>query len=272
MEQLNLSSNFVDVDGIKIHYSQFGSGPYLVWLHGGGPGANGVSNYSKNFPRFENFTNIIFDLPRYGQSDKPVINGSFFQALGEYIYKALKALNVQKASFVGNSLGGATAIKVAQLDESIVDKLILMAPGGLPGKDSTLSPALLLMLKSLGGDPSQENVYGFLKQIAYDQSLLTEELLHARYSEAQNSEVIATAKQSNFLPENLLPVLENIKVPTLLIWGKQDAVLPIEGGYNAVDRLENCEFRVISKCGHWVQFEYPEWFNQAVHQFLITNR
>lgn len=49
MEQLNLSSNFVNVDDVKIHYSQFGSGPYLVWLHGGGPGANGLSNYSKIF-------------------------------------------------------------------------------------------------------------------------------------------------------------------------------------------------------------------------------
>lgn len=272
MEQLNLSSNFVNVDDVKIHYSQFGSGPYLVWLHGGGPGANGLSNYSKNFPYFENFTNIIFDLPRYGQSDKPIINGSFFQALGEYIYKALKVLNIEKASFVGNSLGGATAIKIAQLDGSIVEKLILMAPGGLPGKDSELSPALLLMLKALGGDPSQDNVYGFLKQIAYDQSLLTEELLQARYAEAQNPEVISTAQQSNFLPENLLPVLENIKSPTLLIWGKEDAVLPIQGGYNAVEKLENCELRAISKCGHWVQFEYPEWFNHAVQQFLSNNR
>lgn len=272
MEQLNLSSNFIQVDGVNIHYSQCGSGPYLVWLHGGGPGANGLSNYAKNFPHFENFTNIIFDLPRYGLSDKPIINGSFFQVLGEYIYKALKALGIQKASFVGNSLGGATAIKVAQLEESIVDKLILMAPGGLPGNDSSLSPALLLMLKALGGDPSKDNVYGFLKQIAYDQSLLTEELLYARYTDAQDCEVIATAKQSSFLPENLLPILENIKVPTLLIWGKQDAVLPIEGGYNAVEKLENCELRVISKCGHWVQFEYPEWFNQAVSQFLTTDR
>ena len=272
MEQLNLLSGFIDVDGVKIHYSQFGQGPYLVWLHGGGPGANGLSNYSKNFPYFKNFTNIIFDLPRYGLSDKPVINGSFFQALGEYIYKALKALKINKASFVGNSLGGATAIKVAQLDQSIVEKLILMAPGGLPGKDTALSPALMLMLKALGGDPSQENVYGFLKQIAYDSSLLTEDLLQARFQEAQNPQVISTAKQSNFLPENLLPILENIKIPTLLIWGKQDAVLPVEGGYNAIEKLENCELRVVSKCGHWVQFEYPDWFNQAVHQFLSTNR
>lgn len=173
---------------------------------------------------------------------------------------------------MGNSLGGATAIKIAQLDGSIVEKLILMAPGGLPGKDSELSPALLLMLKALGGDPSQDNVYGFLKQIAYDQSLLTEELLQARYAEAQNPEVISTAQQSNFLPENLLPILEKIKSPTLLIWGKEDAVLPIQGGYNAVEKLENCELRAISKCGHWVQFEYPEWFNHAVQQFLSNNR
>ena len=268
MKQSKLNSNFVQVDDVQIHYSTFGTGPYLVWLHGGGPGANGLSNYSKNFPYFENFTNIIFDLPRYGLSDKPVINGSFFQALGEYIYKALKQLNIHKASFIGNSLGGATAIKIAEQDQSLVDKLILMAPGGLMKKGGALSPALLLMLKALGGDPSQENVYGFLKQIAYDQSLLTEQLLQERYLEAQNPEVIATAQQSNFLPENLLPVLEHIKAPVLLVWGKEDVVLPVQGGYSAVERLDNCELRVISKCGHWVQFEYQEWFNHAVMQFL----
>ena len=272
MKELKLSSNIIEVDGTKIHYSTYGSGPYLVWLHGGGPGANGLSNYSKNFPFFENFTNIIFDLPRYGLSDKPVINGSFFQILGDFIYKALKNLGIEKASFVGNSLGGATAIKVAQIDESIIDKLILMAPGGLQDKDTPLSAPLLLMLKALGGDPSEENVYGFLKQIAYDQSLLTDELLQDRLKEAQNQKVIESARQSSFMPENLLPILENIKAPTLIIWGKQDAVLPVQGGYSAVEKPENCERRVVSKCGHWVQFEYPQWFNQAVMQFLTESR
>lgn len=261
-------SAFVEANGLRIHYNEWGEGPVLVWLHGGGPGANGLSNYARNVPYFPDYRNIVFDLPRYGRSDKPVINGSFFTFLGETIATALDGLGIAKASFVGNSLGGATAVRVATLRPDLVQRLILMAPGGMAAPGEGPTEPLKLMLKALGGDPSRENVIGFLKTIVYNPDLLSEELLEERFQAAQNPEAIATAKDSRFGPDLLVPELSAISAPTLLIWGREDAILPVAGGYRAVEALPHAELRVISQCGHWVQYEYPEWFNLAVRCFL----
>ena len=261
-------SGFVEANGLRMHYNEWGQGPVLVWLHGGGPGANGLSNYSLNVPHFPDYRNIIFDLPRYGQSSKPVIDGSFFTFLGQSIAGALDGLGISKASFVGNSLGGATAVRVAIQRPDLVERLILMAPGDMAAPGEGPSEPLKLMLKALGGDPSRENVVGFLRSIVYDRSLLTESLLEERYLAAQHPEVIATAKDSRFGPDLLVPELPKINAPALLIWGREDAILPVAGGYRAVEALPNAELRVISQCGHWVQYEHPQWFNLAVRSFL----
>ena len=269
MEKNYGESAFVETsDGTVIHYHQWGEGPYLVWLHGGGPGANGLSNYSQNVKAFENYTNIILDMPRYGLSGKPIINGSLPTVLAEYILEALTKIGVDKASFVGNSLGGAVSIMIHDLNPTFVEKLILMAPGGLQNPELPVSDPLKLMLQAIAGHPTKEIIYQFIEHLVFDKASVTEEAKHARYLAAVDPELIDTALKSKFHAESLRPMLAKIKAPVLLLWGKQDEVLPLKDAVQSFDFIENCEIRILSKCGHWMQAEHPEFFNTAVKNFL----
>ncbi|MBW2190820.1 MAG: alpha/beta fold hydrolase [Deltaproteobacteria bacterium] len=127
---------YVDVGaGITMHYHEAGSGDrgVILFAHGSGPGASGWSNFKGNYPFFaeHGYRTIVPDTMGYGYSTKPE-DGAFSLDDVAAQYKALlDALGVDRAIVVGNSQGGAIAITMALNYPTLVDKLVLMAPGGL---------------------------------------------------------------------------------------------------------------------------------------------
>ena len=131
--------HFVTLDsGLTLHYLDHGQGPIVIWLHGSGPGASGFSNFKGNYPEFVSagYRNIILDLPGFGRSDKPDdVNYDldfFVTALNGFI----SALAFSKVILLGNSLGGAIALGQTLAFPSTVEKLILMAPGGVEERET----------------------------------------------------------------------------------------------------------------------------------------
>lgn len=109
----------VDVRGKRIFYAETGEGPAVLLLHGGGPGASGISNYSRNIAELaKNFRVIVPDLPGYGRSSKGVDQNDPFGYLADAIRGLLDRLDIRKAHLVGNSYGGACALRLA-LDSPI---------------------------------------------------------------------------------------------------------------------------------------------------------
>lgn len=123
----------VDVDGpLKLHYHEAGSGPTIVLLHGGGPGASSWSNFSRNIAVLaQHFHVLAVDQPGYGHSDKRAEHEQF----NRYAARALKGLFDQlelgRVPLVGNSLGGGTAVRFALDYPDRAGRLVLMGPGGL---------------------------------------------------------------------------------------------------------------------------------------------
>ena len=131
MQITNPESHFVSVDGVKLHYHDIGSGPPLLLLHGGGPGASGLSNYSRNIATLAaEYRLIIPDLVGYGQSDKPELHGPRFAIYAKGILGLMSAIGIERAHVVGNSLGGGTAIKMVLDAPERIGKLVLMGPAG----------------------------------------------------------------------------------------------------------------------------------------------
>jgi 4,5:9,10-diseco-3-hydroxy-5,9,17-trioxoandrosta-1(10),2-diene-4-oate hydrolase len=117
---------------MHLHYDEAGQGPVTVMLHGGGPGASGMSNFGRNLPVFAgHFRTLVVDQPGYGKSDKPPVEGNYFTFAADALKTLLDELGIEKTHLVGNSLGGGTAVRFALTYPERAGRLVLMAPGGL---------------------------------------------------------------------------------------------------------------------------------------------
>src|SRR5271168_590949 len=121
---------------MHLHYDQ--AGPEredrdpVVLLHGGGPGASGLSNFARNLPVFaERFRTLVVDQPGFGKSDKPPVEGNYFSFAAGALAGLLDELGIDRVHLVGNSLGGGTAVRFALRYPERAGRLVLMAPGGL---------------------------------------------------------------------------------------------------------------------------------------------
>jgi len=264
----------VKAGDIRLHVTEAGEGPVLVWLHGAGPGATGMSNFRQNLEAFPGFRNLVFDLPRFGRSDKPVLvrdEGEFFAAYSApRLAAALTELGVEHCSVIGNSNGGAVAIKLAADNPRLIGRLVLMAAAGTAPSDwdGGFTPGLLKIGEWLWNGPSEQLIREFAELQVYDPAVLTDELLAERLERASDPEIVATNKESNLLPGDLNADMSNIGAPTLLLWGREDNFIPLEFALNALRSIPDAELRVIPRCGHWVQFEHRERFNEMVSDFL----
>jgi 4,5:9,10-diseco-3-hydroxy-5,9,17-trioxoandrosta-1(10),2-diene-4-oate hydrolase len=260
---------------MHLHYDEAGShkGTPVVLLHGGGPGASGLSNFSRNLPVFaEHFRTIVVDQPGYGKSDKPEIQGNYFT----FSARALKDLLDE---LVGNSLGGGTAVRFALSYPERAGRLVLMGPGGLSlnvfAPDPTEGVRRLAEFAAPPG-PSREKMAAFLRTLVFDQRLVTEDLIDERFAAASDPEslrAMASMGASFFDPDSyedglLWREAHRLRQRVLLIWGREDRVNPVDGALVALKMIRRAQLHVFGGCGHWVQLEKFDQFNRLAIEFL----
>ena len=261
---------YIDVqDGFRFHYYDEGEGEVVVLLHGSGTGASGYTNFKKNFIALKNagFRVILPDLPGYGFSSKPdnvVYSMDYFN---QKIIELLDILDVHKFSLIGNSLGGALSIGLGLNHVERVQKLILMAPGGVEDREmyNEMPGIKKLMSDFLGGDMNQEKIEGLLALFPYDASIVTDEMVQERMEilPIMNSQVLATMAIPNM--EEQLHLLHQ---PVLAFWGMNDQFIPVSGAMKIGEHCPNAQVMLFSQCGHWVMIEQEEVFNSACINFL----
>jgi len=155
-------------------------------LHGGGPGASGMSNFGRNLPAFaEHFRTLVVDQPGYGKSDKPDVRGNYFTFAAAALKALLDELDIEQAHLVGNSLGGGTAVRFALEYPGRAGRLVLMGPGGLSLNVFAPDPTEgVRRLAEFGPSPSREKMEAFLRTLVFDQRLVTDELVDERFAAA----------------------------------------------------------------------------------------
>jgi len=173
---------YLDVaDNFRFHYYDEGNGGVVVFLHGSGTGASGHTNFKNNFIalRDAGFRVILPDLPGYGFSSKPEDEIYSLEYFNKKLIELLDALEIQKFSLIGNSLGGALSIGLGLKHPTRVQKLILMAPGGVENREVYDSmPGIKKLLSDfLGGNMDQEKIEGLLELFPYDKSIITMEMV-----------------------------------------------------------------------------------------------
>ena len=277
-----LRSRRVPVGNRHIHLSEVGQGYPLLLLHGGGPGASGLSNYVRNIePLSQHFRVLIPDLPGYGQSSKGVKRGDPFGDLAEGILGVLDALDIDHAHVVGNSYGGACGLRMALDAPARVASLVLMGPGGINVTRSLPTTGLNHLLNYYSGSgPSRAKLATFVKEfLVADGSKIPESIIDERYQASIDPEVVANPplRRPNGLSAALRmdftrdPRLAKCQTPTLVLWGAADKVNRPSGGKSLQETMPNCDLYLFANTGHWVQWERADEFNAITAAFLKRN-
>ncbi|WP_043678926.1 alpha/beta fold hydrolase [Streptomyces xylophagus] len=279
----SMQESLLDVAGKKIFVAETGDGPPVLLLHGGGPGASGVSNYHRNIAELaKEYRVIVPDLPGYGRSTKGVDGADPFGYLADAIRALLDQLGLDTAHLVGNSYGGACALRLALDTPDRVGRMVLMGPGGIGTTRALPTPGLNSLLNYYSGDgPSRLKLEKFIRTyLVFNAADVPDSVIDARYRDSIDPEVVAAPPLTR--PKSLRALwkmdftrdarLSRLPVPTLVLWGAADKVNRPSGGRMLAERMPNCDLYEVANTGHWVQFERAELFNRLCADFLASRR
>lgn len=267
------TSRFVETPSGKIHFNEAGAGHPVVLLHGSGPGATGWSNFNPNLPALaEDFRAIAPDMPGWGKSDTVSYEERDHVTAAVHL---LDALDIEKAAFVGNSMGGATSLKVAARHPDRVSHVVTMgagapgprmfSPGGGPSEG-------LKVLHEGYRNPSPQVMKALVDVMTFDPAYATDELAQQRYDNATSR----PDHLANFVAgfgrprrdEATMAEISSIPAPALVVHGRDDRVVHYEAGLRLASLIENSRLLVLNRCGHWAQLEHATEFNRLVRDFV----
>jgi 2-hydroxymuconate-semialdehyde hydrolase len=254
---------------IDTFYLEAGSGDPVVLLHGSGPGVSGLANWQHTIPGLaEHFRIIAPDIVGYGETSRPDDVVYSLSTWSDHVLGLLDALELDRVSLVGNSLGGRISLDIADRHPDRVSRMVLM---GSPGVGMTLTDGL----KALRAyEPSLDNMRALLLDyFAVDPAIITDELVRIRY--AASVETFDAYRAMFFDPRhkgNELSITEeqtrSIRTPSLLIHGREDKVVPPEVSWTMLHLLQDADLHIFARCGHWTQIERAAEFNELVANFL----
>lgn len=270
--------NYIRAGDINTRYWVLGNqGSPVILIHGLGASAE---IWMHNVEALATKHRIyVPDLVGFGRSDKPEVPFAPLRFVN-FINDFMNALNIERASLVGQSLGGGIALQYTLQFPDKVDKLVLLDSAGF-GKEVifTLKLISLPVIGELMTRPSRLEVSLFFKLAVRNPALITEDFVETYY------EFFSQPGAQRFLlnlvrsivnirggrKDVLAPIMTNlhrITAPTLIVWGKQDRVLPFKHAHFAMNRLSDARLRIFDPCGHIPNLECPEEFNKLVLEFL----
>ncbi len=263
---------------IKLNHEIYGQGDPLLCIHG-----FGASLYSwRNFigPLAKDYQLILIDLKGCGESPKPRDTKYSTRDHADLLYQFILERDLRNLTLIGNSFGGALSLllslMLADADESArLKSLILIDAGAYKEYVPAYLKLLSVPLINLGVYliPSRAAVLAILRKAYYDPSKITEEQIAAYTAPiaAPGGKHALRETGRQLVPANfdeLIKRYKDITVPTLIIWGRQDRIIPLKVGELLNRDIANSTFKIIEECGHAPQEEKPEETVALVCEFL----
>ncbi|KAB8187723.1 alpha/beta fold hydrolase [Microbispora catharanthi] len=263
-----------------LRYHEAGQGPPLLLLHGSGPGVTGWRNYRGNLATFaEHFRCLVLEFPGFGVSD-PTGQHPMAAANGAVI-RFLDGLGLQQVDVIGNSMGGIVGTQVALAHPDRIRRLVTI--GGMGRNIFSPSPGEgIKLLMEFTEEPTRERLIQWLHSMVYDPALVTEELIEERWAPATEPETLAAARrmygkaafaagQKAAAKSDAPPywaMLHKLKARTLITWGRDDRVSPVDMALLPMRTIPDVEVHVFPNCGHWVMIEQKAAWESVVLAFL----
>jgi 4,5:9,10-diseco-3-hydroxy-5,9,17-trioxoandrosta-1(10),2-diene-4-oate hydrolase len=273
----------LNVNGFRTRYWQAGGeGPPVILIHGLGASAE-IWQYNLGALASRHRV-YVPDLPGFGRTEKPGWMDYSPGSYSRFVRDFMTALGIGRASLVGHSLGGGVALRAVLDDPGRVEKLILVSSAGLGREVSfPLRIASLPFFDRVFFTPPLPVFVRFLHRLVYDPSTITDEFARLYYEmffqpgavRAFTSILRNIATLRGARPGVLEPIREGlgtIGAPTLILWGRQDRILPVGQAVDAAGRIPGARLHIFERCGHMPNVEHPGEFNRLVLEFLQQDR
>jgi 2-hydroxy-6-oxonona-2,4-dienedioate hydrolase len=257
-----------EVFGQKIHYLEGGSGPAVILLHGLGGDS---SHWALTTPALaKSFHVFVPDQIGFGKSDKPLIPYRV-STFVDFLDGFYKQAGITKATLVGNSLGGWIAMQFALAHPEKVDRLVLVGSAGLTGErwgGPKMTKESMLALNPTTREDMKKvmSVVWANKQLVTDQFVEQALTMKMRKNDGYTiTQVIESIARGEDFVDGRLGAL---KAPTLIVWGREDALTPLAIGRALNADIKGSQLTVLEGCGHVPQLECAGGFNAALLKFI----
>ncbi|MCO8277533.1 alpha/beta fold hydrolase [Actinoplanes sp. TRM 88003] len=270
---------YADAGGAKYHYLDLGEGLDTVFLHGGGPGCTGWSDFGPVAELFAADRRVVIpDILQYGRSEKVRITGPMWDFHAASQVKLLDALGIERADFVCNSWGGTIALNLAAKHPDRVRSLVVT--GSMPVFYGPLAPlpenghrGRTARDVYYGGEgPTREKMRQLITRLEWwDAAALPESTLDMRYEQSLDPEERALAAMSDSPRgdwQDLTAELGQVQAPALFMWGREDAFLTPDYPMMLARMVPNGNLHVMDHVSHHLQEEQPERYHAIVAAFL----
>lgn len=267
------TSRFAQAGPYRVHYNDAGRGSAVVMLHGGGPGASGWSNFHANVDVFaEQHRILLVDMLNFGRSQAVVFDGEPSTTVrARALRDLIDELDIDRVSFVGNSLGGTVAMAFAVDFPERNDKLVLIGPAGLTRTSIAPQPTEgHKLLREATANPSIETMRALVNVMLYDPTLVSLETIKRRVLAAKDEAQKEATRLSTAPMRDQRDEYSRILAKTLIIWGREDRVNPLEIGLCLLRDIPDPRLVVFKNCGHWAQVEHSKEFNRIALEFLAA--
>jgi len=249
---------------MKLYYLEAGQGTHLILLHGlGGSSLGWILNIK---PLQERFHVLAPDQIGSGRSDKPLLSYRI-SLMAEYLFEFFSSLKISRVILIGSSMGGWLAAHFTANYPDMVKKLVLVDSAGY-ALDKPLSAGERELLNAV----TLSSIRAFTQQLFFCPDFIEDAGLKMRLRMKLNSHepyVIDRFLDSIDRKQDVVDQqISQIKVPTLIIWGKEDQVVPVAHAFRFHQEIRGSKLVVFDQCGHVPQVEKAARFNQEVLNFL----
>jgi pimeloyl-ACP methyl ester carboxylesterase len=252
-------SKFMALNELRIHYRDEGTGDAIVLVHGTGASLHTWNAWAQELSQTHRV--IRLDLPAYGLTGKDPKKRYSSKDYVDLIDAFLKELDVNQFHLAGNSLGGLVSWLYASYHPDKVQKLILIDPSGFPSKKSPMvislakTPGINMLIRYV---TPKAFIKKNLKEVYYNPDLISTQILD-RYYEL----TLAPGNRTAFIDrakierEDYTDRLGLITNPTLILWGAEDAWIPLKNAYRFEEKIATSTVVVMKETGHLPMEEKP---------------
>ncbi|MBD1382575.1 alpha/beta fold hydrolase [Metabacillus arenae] len=271
---MNNSSHFtMNVQGINVYYERYynPSKPPLVLVHGF---LSSTFCYRKLIPLLKDeFEIIAIDLPPFGKSEKSTSFVYSYRNMANLVIKMVDRLHIKNAYLAGHSMGGQISLYAIKARPDLFKKVILLCSSGYMKRAhsslvfSSYIPYFYLFIKHWLA--RQGGVLRNLSNVVHDRTLIDQEMMDGYVQPFYDDKIFLALtrmirdREGDLSPEDL----NSIEVPSLIIWGEEDKVIPVHIGEKLHKDLRNSSFVSFKKTGHLIPEERPEYVSEKMFDF-----